>query len=801
MRYLKQALTLRRTWDEREPGDLEAGRPATAGRSVDGRSVDGRRAANRDHARRDHPPPAGDGPIRPAERRVLDADLRITRFLTELSRALRPLADPEEITDVASAMLRERLAATGCVYAEVRRDDDRLVISPVRQAPDASPVPALTLSDLGDEALAGLRRNEPFILADAQADIRLGRADREACLARGVHSAIAAPLWRDGRFAAVVAVHDERPRGWTPEEVELVCAMAARCWESIERARAIRELKQSEQRLRFAQKAGRVGVFEWEIGADRVVWSPELEGLYGLPAGSFSGGFEEWCERLVPEDAERIRHGVKEAVAARRSVFTIEFRAVLADGEPAWLALQAGISYDEEGHPRRMIGVNIDIEDRKRAEHERELLLSQTLAARAEAEEANRAKSVFLTNMSHELRTPINAISGYAELMALGITGPVTEKQRSHLRRIKVSSDHLLTLVNEVIDLAKVESGDLPVARERIVLADVVLETLTMLGADAESHGVSVHDAVGRAGELEFHGDQDRVRQILVNLVSNAVKFTDPGGSVTISAAEADPAGSEAEVERRGRWLRVNVEDTGIGVPAEELESIFSPFYQVDGGYGRREDGTGLGLSISRRLARRMGGDLTAVSAEGRGSCFSLWLPIAVEEADERREWRPTAHDDPRLAVVGHGLIRSAAEIVERHGRLLRGEEGVENARGLEPARLADHIATFLTAIGVALVTLDEARGDPAQMRDGAEIQRTIARLHGAQRGRLGWTSDDVHAEFELLRAITRSILEETLREEASAALDEAIGVVGRLLEQAERYSVQGRARALQDRP
>jgi hypothetical protein len=292
-----------------------------------------------------------------------------------------------------------------------------------------------------------------------------------------------------------------------------------------------------------------------------------------------------------------------------------------------------------------------------------------------------------------------------------------------------------------------------------------------------------------------------------VNLVSNAVKFTPEGGRVTISAAEvsssaeANPADAEEGVGQGGRWLRLDVTDTGIGVPPEERQRIFAPFYQVDSAYNRRNEGTGLGLSISRQLARRMGGDLTLRSTDGRGSRFSLWLPVAgPEEPEERVEWRPGVHDDLQLAAVGQALIRSAAAIVSHLEERLRHDAGIENARDLVTAQLADHIVTFLAAMGVALVTLDEANGDPELMRDGAEIQRTIARLHGAQRGRLGWTEEDIHREFDLLREITRETLARRLDDEADAALDEAIGVVGRLLDQAEQQSIRGRSRALQER-
>jgi PAS domain S-box-containing protein len=237
-------------------------------------------------------------------------------------------------------------------------------------------------------------------------------------------------------------------------------------------------------------------------------------------------------------------------------------------------------------------------------------------AASAEAEAANRAKGEFLAVMSHELRTPLNAIGGYAELMEMGIRGPVTPAQREDLRRIQTSQRHLLGLINEVLNYAKLETGtvhfdvcDVPV-REAIVGAEALVapqgraKGLTIVVADCPA------DLVARA-------DEEKLRQILVNLLSNAVKFTNAGGRIEMSAGADDAA------------LRVRVRDTGIGIPPDKLEAIFDPFVQVRADLTRPQEGTGLGLAISRDLARGMGGELTVASEPGVGSTFTLTLPRA----------------------------------------------------------------------------------------------------------------------------------------------------------------------------
>ena len=253
-------------------------------------------------------------------------------------------------------------------------------------------------------------------------------------------------------------------------------------------------------------------------------------------------------------------------------------------------------------------------------------LLRKAEWAQTEAEAANRAKSEFLASMSHELRTPINAVVGYAQLLEMGIAGPVSQEQQSHLQRIRTSSQHLLSLVDDVLDLAKIESGRMTVQKERVNISVVVQAALDLVLPQASAAALEL------AGECEpgagtFYGDADRVRQILVNLLSNAVKFTEPGGRIRIACGTADRAEPAAQAREGGPWVFVQVEDTGIGIAPEQLEAVFQPFVQAETGHTRRRGGTGLGLSISRQFARLMGGDLTAQSRPGTGSCFTLWLP------------------------------------------------------------------------------------------------------------------------------------------------------------------------------
>ena len=266
--------------------------------------------------------------------------------------------------------------------------------------------------------------------------------------------------------------------------------------------------------------------------------------------------------------------------------------------------------------PDRKVCVFEDVSERMAAEREREELLQVAEQARLEAESANRSKSEFLAVMSHELRTPLNAIGGYAQLLELGIRGPVTELQRADLDRIMRSQSYLLSLINDVLNFAKIESGHMKVDQVDVRLAEVVEGMRDFVQPQLRERELDFTIANCDDG-LVVRGDRDKVQQILLNLLSNALKFTPAGGSITLRCT------------RRDNGAVISVEDTGQGIAADKLEWIFEPFVQVDRRYKREQEGIGLGLAISRELARAMGGDLVVRSVEGKGSTFELLLKTA----------------------------------------------------------------------------------------------------------------------------------------------------------------------------
>ena len=269
-----------------------------------------------------------------------------------------------------------------------------------------------------------------------------------------------------------------------------------------------------------------------------------------------------------------------------------------------------------EGDAVRTVCIMEDVSERIAAEQEREALLLVAEQARLEAEAANRAKSEFLAVISHELRTPLNAIGGYAQLLELGIRGPVTEQQRVDLERIMRSQTYLLSLINDVLNFAKIESGHLQVELEDVAVDELVNGTSDFVRPQLRERDLAFNLS-SCPPALRARADREKVQQILLNLLSNALKFTASGGQISLGCRETDG------------FVEIVVHDTGLGIAPEKLASIFEPFVQVDRRFKREQEGIGLGLAISRELARAMDGDLTVESREGEGSTFVLRLPLA----------------------------------------------------------------------------------------------------------------------------------------------------------------------------
>ncbi len=354
-------------------------------------------------------------------------------------------------------------------------------------------------------------------------------------------------------------------------------------------------------------------------------FNPAAERTFGYTQREAAG--RELAELIIPERFRAAhRAGLEHFRATREGPILgrrLELPAITADGRE--IVVELAITRIPVGDPPVFMGFMRDITERKRMdeaarEHAEELkrLTREAEAARAEAEDANRAKSEFLAAMSHELRTPLNAIAGYSELMQEGIPGAVTDKQQDYLRRIRQNQRILLSLINDVLNFAKLEAGRLEIKREPVPVVELVASLEPLVAPQIDAKELTYERCVSDKTMFAL-GDYERIRQILTNLLSNAIKFTPPGGRITVGAGAQDSAVH--------MWVR----DTGKGIPADRLEAVFEPFVQVDRKPSpdqSNDQGIGLGLAISRELARAMGGDITVESIVDQGSTFTVRLPV-----------------------------------------------------------------------------------------------------------------------------------------------------------------------------
>ncbi|HET7549720.1 MAG TPA: ATP-binding protein [Gemmatimonadaceae bacterium] len=343
-------------------------------------------------------------------------------------------------------------------------------------------------------------------------------------------------------------------------------------------------------------------VASWNEGAERIKgYRPEE--IIGRHFSTF----------YTAEDLARHKPEWELETAIRDGRVEDEAWRVRKDGSLFWANVVITALRDETGELIGFAKVTRDLSERKAAE-ERAVADAKRIA---ESEAANRAKSEFLAVMSHELRTPLNAIAGYTQLLDMGIPGVVNDQQREILQRISRSHRHLLGLINDILNLARIEAGRVEYRIEDVSLQELVSEILPMVHPQLLRKQLNYAERIPPG--LLVRADREKAQQIFVNLLGNAIKFTPRHGRISIEASVS---------AEQPCIVAVAVQDTGLGIPADKQETIFDPFVQVDPSHTRTTEGSGLGLSISRDLARGMGGDLTVLSALGEGSTFTLTLPL-----------------------------------------------------------------------------------------------------------------------------------------------------------------------------
>ena len=385
-----------------------------------------------------------------------------------------------------------------------------------------------------------------------------------------------------------------------------------------ERAHTEALLRESEQRLRNILNHVPIGVMYADLQGTIQQSNPQFRELVGYDAAELAG--MRALDFTHPEDRDGDLELAGRLMRGEIAVYQRQQRYVRRDGEVLWVRVIVSLLRDAEGNPHRIVGVVEDI-----SEH---LALRRAEAARELAESANRAKSDFLSRMSHELRTPLNAMLGFAQLIEIDPQQPLSPAQRERVGQIQTAGWHLLDMINDTLDLSRIESGTLKLDIEATELPPLVAASVSMIERAAQARGIAVTQALA-PNAAQIFADPTRVKQILTNLLSNAVKYNVEGGSVRI-ASRIDATGA----------VEVTLSDTGLGMSEEQLAALFQPFNRL-GRERSAQEGTGIGLVISQRLAGLMGGTLNARSTPGEGSTFILTLPRAP-----RREPPPDSRDD-----------------------------------------------------------------------------------------------------------------------------------------------------------
>jgi len=547
-------------------------------------------------------------------------------FLLELNDRLRQLADPVAVQREASRALGMFVGASRVGYAEILDDGETSVVT-VNYTDGVRGIEGrYRVADYSPALIRALLAGRTVVNADIAHDSTLSDAERAAHAAIQVGASVDLPLLKDGRLVAVLFMHFRDAHLFTAEEVSLLEALAERTWEAVERARAEAALRASEAQLRLAVDVAELGTWSFSLVDGSGYIDERAAQIVGLPAGEFADVATAQATATHPDDLEAVKASISAGISGG-APFELRYRVRHPDGTIRRVTSRAVAMVDDAGRPVRLVGTVRDVTAEWEAGAERDRLLeaerearAESEAAQREAEGANRAKSEFLAIMSHELRTPLNAIGGYAELMEMGIRGPVTQSQREDLHRIQVSQRHLLGLINEVLNYAKVETGTVRYDLASVRVRDVLAAAEALVAPQTSAKGLAL--TIGSCPpDLAVRADAEKFRQILVNLLSNALKFTERGGRI---ALECMPAADMVEI---------TVRDSGIGIPAEQLERIFEPFVQVRADLTRTAEGTGLGLAISRDLARGMRGDLLVSSTIGGGSTFTLSLPRVQMES------------------------------------------------------------------------------------------------------------------------------------------------------------------------
>ncbi|WP_164103007.1 hybrid sensor histidine kinase/response regulator [Candidatus Laterigemmans baculatus] len=491
------------------------------------------------------------------------------------------------------------------------------------------------------------------------------------------------------------------PRPYTPESLLSVLRVVGRSRRRqyelrehmAERQRVERKLRESDERFRLAVAAADVGTWHIDLRTNRETRDPCLNRILGLPAQFSTTSADEFGEWIHPEDREVSEAAWQRALETGQA-YVLESRILRPTGEVRWIHDRGRIFRDPSGTPLYASGAVVDITDRKTYEYSLQ-------AARRIADQANKAKSAFLANMSHEIRTPMTAVLGYVDILQEQVEGA---DARQSLQTIRNNGLYLLELINDILDLSKIEAGAVEIRRENFSLLEMITDLESLMQVKAAEKQIQLQIEWATPVPRSICTDRLRLRQILVNLVGNAIKFTEEG-EVRLRIRCDDPPGN-AEGTGTHLWFRVS--DTGIGMTREQMGRLFQPFSQGDASVTRRFGGTGLGLAISERLIDMLGGEIFVSSTPQKGSVFEF----SVDPGGlDRVPWIDPRRTEFRVAPETAGELAAAPAVVGLDGDgSVDGQASAEASPRVEATDGAEDCAADSPPLDCHVLIVDDGR-------------------------------------------------------------------------------------------
>jgi PAS domain S-box-containing protein len=568
---------------------------------------------------------------------------RMFAALTDTNEAIMRVTTPEDLYQrVCEAAVHggRLLAASLCVPREHSTDAQIIAVAGAGADKLRDVHLSMDASIPEGRSLVGtaFRSQAPCVSHDFLADPRTAPWHALAKEA-GIASAAALPLIQHGRTIGVLLLHSTDKRAFDEEIVQLLMRLGRNVVFALdnfkreaERKVAEEQLRSTDARLKRATRGANDGLWELDVGTREMWVSPRFAEMFGFEQQEFIGARQTFFDIVHAEDVAHLREAIERSIREGAAV-DVEVRAKTRAGELRWYRVRGALECDSAGMPLTVSGSQRDINERQ--QYALALLEATEIAAAA-----SKAKSQFLANMSHEIRTPMNGVIGMIELL---LETPLNPMQLDYAETVRDSASALLTVINDILDFSKVEAGKLDLEMLDMDMRDTVEDAARLLAIQAHAKGLEVIALIDPSLPNLVHGDAGRLRQVLLNLGGNAVKFTQKG-EVSIEC-------KVAHKDEQGVVVRCEIRDTGIGIPAARVNALFTAFTQVDASTTRRFGGTGLGLSIVKRLVELMGGDVGVSSVEGGGSTFWFTARLGVALGT------PMARPAPPIALRGQRII------------------------------------------------------------------------------------------------------------------------------------------------